>query len=171
MPARLQPRQFEISSNCKRVCSINEANLPGRSADLIHGWYEAGDNNQTIVERAALINVKISEGAVGRHRANHLIPVDKLEDPTEGTDEKVNELELLDSIISRGAKDLRLKTAKVTAEQALRAIELKFKLTQGSVIDDFMKAIGGTMDEQIAANEENTESLGTPDEQPDPEGE
>ena len=171
MPAKLQPRRFEISSNCRRPCSLNEANLPGRSADLIHSWYEAGDNNAKIVERAQLINVKISEGAVGRHRANHLIPVDKLEDPTDLPDEKVNELELLDSIISRGAKDLRLKTAKVTAEQALRAIELKFKLTQGSVLDDFMHAIGATMDDQIAANEENPESRGTPDEQPDLEAE
>ena len=171
MPAKLKPRRFEISANCKRICSLNAANLPGRSADLIHGWYEAGDNNAKIVERATLINVKISEGAVGRHRANHLIPVDQLEDPTDGPDEKVNELELLDAIISRGAKDLRLKTAKVTAEQALKAIDLKFKLTQGSVLDDFLAAIGGTMDDELDALGESPNAMAAPDEQPDPEGE
>lgn len=171
MPAKLKPRRFEISSNCKRICSLNAANLPGRSADLIHGWYEAGDNNAKIVERATLINVKISEGSVGRHRANHLIPVDQLEDPTDSPDEKVNELELLDAIISRGAKDLRLKTAKVTADQALKAIDLKYKLTQGNVLDDFLSAIGATMDDAGLPGGENPAAQGASDEQPDPEPE
>lgn len=152
MGTKLKPRAFEISPRCRRVCTLNAGNMPGRSGELIHGWFEAGDNNATIHKKAEMIGVKISEGAIGRHRANHLIPVDTMEDLVmdgdgQGAPKRLTELEVLDLIIDKGARSVQFKTAQISPEMTIRAMELKFKLTQGSAFESFLSALGESMEE------------------------
>lgn len=158
MPAKLKPQKFRIEG-CPKVCSLSVEKL-GNLADSIHSFYEMGDNDKTISEKAYLLGVKISSGAAGRHRANHLIPVmtaaDKLIAATgagyAGVDpdkpiEKVDDLTVLERIISKGATTIDLATSRISPEMTIRAIELKYKLTQGSAFESFLAAIGGTMEE------------------------
>lgn len=128
----------------------------------MHGWFEEGVNDPTIVHRASQIGLKLSERAVRRHRANHLVPVDQMEDidPTMVTDPEtggVNDIALLDLIIMKGQETLKLRTAKVSPEMALKAMDLKYKLTQGNAFQDFIDAFAG-VNEAMAAEEELPES-------------
>lgn len=150
MPAKLVPRAWRLLDSCHKTCTLSSYQLGPKVAELVHSWYEAGCNNATISERAKQIGVSISEGAAGRHRANHLEPLDEFDDPTEGEPIKVDDIALLDQVIGRGAESLRFKTARVTTEQLLKAMELKYKLTQGNVFEGFLAAMGETMDEETA---------------------
>lgn len=146
MPGPLKPRAFRLLDSCTKTCTLSSYQLGPKVAELVHSWYEAGLNNPTIVQRAKQIDVKISEGAAGRHRANHLEPLDEFEDPTEGEPPKVDDIVLIDQVIARGAESLRFKTSRVTTEQLLKAMELKYKLTQGSVWEATMQALAKAMD-------------------------
>jgi hypothetical protein len=153
VPAKLTPRAFRLLDGCTKTCSLSAFQLGPKVAELVHSWYEAGCNNATIVERAENIGVKVSEGAAGRHRANHLEPLDEFEDPTAGDDPKpkVDDLALLDEVISRGAESLRFKTSRVTTEQLLKAMEMKYRLTQGSVWEATLAALGAAMSDESEA--------------------
>lgn len=178
MPAKLRPQKFRLEG-CGKLCSLNPEKFPGQLGQTIHEFYEAGDNDQTIVEKARLLGAKVSNGAVGRHRANHLIPeltrIDKLliskgqmpESNTRPNEPapKVDDLTVLEQIISKGAQGIDLSTVRISPEMTIRAIELKYKLTQGSAFEGFLAAIGGTMDEvtgrghepEVASEEENAQ--------------
>jgi hypothetical protein len=140
-------------------------------APLIHSWYEMGDNNKTIVDKAHVMGVKVSEGAVGRHRANHLVPLGPTlfepRKPDGGSIEdggraepspKVDDLTVLEQIISKGATSIDLATSKISPEMTIRAIELKYKLTQGSVLENFMSALGETMESSVKPDDPEVKS-------------
>jgi hypothetical protein len=161
MGTKLQPRKFQLVA-CNRQCSLNAYSLPGDVGALIHSWYEMGDNNSTIVAKARVLDVKISEGAVGRHRANHLVPLGPtLSDPRKpdggsehtGPRPKIDDLTVLEQIISKGADSIDLSTVRISPEMTIRAIELKYKLTQGSVLENFMSALGETMETSMKADD------------------
>lgn len=143
MPAKLRPREFRIEG-CTKTCSLSAEALPGRTAEMVHLWFCDGANNQLIREKLALIGPKVSNGAIGRHRANHLVPVDQLVDVTEDDEEEAepfSDIEILERIISKGAKSLRQVTARVSPEMTMRAIEMKYKLTQGNAFQGFLDAV------------------------------
>lgn len=147
MPGALKPRAFRLLGNCTNTCTLSAHQLGPKVAELVHSWFEAGCNNGTISARAKQIDVDISDGAAGRHRANHLEPLDEFEDPTDGSDPKpkIDDLALLDEVIQRGAEGLRFKTSRVSTEQLLKAVEMKYKLTQGSVWEATLEALGTAM--------------------------
>lgn len=158
---KLKPARYVIQG-CTAGCSLNADNLPEGMAEMVHSWFEMGDNNATITEKSDTAGHHISTGAVGRHRGKHLVKwnprMDKapeLGPPSGG--KKKSDLEILDQIIGRGADLVDLATFRITAEQLLRAIELKQKLTQGSMFEDFFGAIEEESD-RIAAAEANKES-------------
>lgn len=146
-------------ANCSRKCSLNEINMPGGMAALIHSWYEEGFVDREIEEKSAAYGHRISQGASERHRRNHLIPADHLvelegkahrpTDPTALPERKVSDIDLLDAMIAKGAQTVHQSHVKITSEQLLRAIELKHKLTQGSAFADFFSAIGAAMEETM----------------------
>lgn len=152
MSNRLKPRAFRLLDACSKQCSLNAHNLGPQLAELVHSWFEAGCNNATISQRSDQVGHHLSEGAIGRHRANHLEPLDEFEDPTAGNDPKppVDDIELLNEIIRRGAESLRFKTARVTTEQLLKALDMKYKLTQGSVWEKTLEALGAAMSDEAA---------------------
>lgn len=157
-----EPRRYQLNPSCTRRCTLNPDNQPGTMGVLLHGWFEAGDNNEQIIRKAAALGRKLSNGAVGRHRANHLTWWSEDADPTvRGGEDKPrkSDLEILDQIIGRGAEQIDLSTMRISAEQLLRAIELKQKLTQGAIFADFYDAIGAAGDE-IASGQPETPDAG-----------
>lgn len=152
MPARLKPTKYRIE-DCHRLCAINPQNLPAGMPDMIHRWYEAGDNTATLVRKSDEFGYHIGKGSFENHkrkhlvREDHLVPVTELGGDPELDDQntKLSELEILDRIIQAGAKGLKGRAVRITPEMTMKAMELRLKLTQGSVHDDFMAAVAKAM--------------------------
>lgn len=163
MPAR----RFAIQS-CARTCSLNVAKFTPRVAAMVHSWFEQGFNNYDIAAKAAVLDYKLSHGAISRHRANHLVVVDEFEDITETSETdtaKMSDIDVLERIIKSGSRQLAQHGAKISPEMTMRAMELKYKLTQGSVLGDFMSAIAATMEDPAALGAENPSAAASADEQ------
>lgn len=183
----LRPRKWRIIG-CPRSCSLNEITLPGAAALQVHSWFEEGhSNNEIAIRLKAGFDYSISDSAVARHRRKHLVPEDHLVElrqrnhqkmpgyrPSDSTvlpdrekksGKKASDLDLLDAMIAKGAETIHSPTVRVSSEQMLRAIELRYKLTQGSAFQDFFTAIGASMDESIAGPEEAPEATASEDEQ------
>ena len=133
--------------DCSRKCSLNPDKMPAGVGELVHRWYEEGANRETIIARAKELGVKLSNGSVQRHKSNHLVPSKDGSVMVGGEDgdplRRYSELEVIDAVIQRGARQVQLSTAKVTTEQLLSAIALKHKLTEGSVFDAMFDAMMG----------------------------
>lgn len=163
----MKPRKFQIDK-CQKGCTLNEARYPARVAALLHSWFEAGYNNYDIIAKLGILGYKVSHGACARHRKNHLIVVDELDDITETSETdtaRLSDLDVLERIIKGGARQLAQHGAKISPEMTMRAMELKYKLTQGSVLGDFMSAIAAAMDGDEPGPVENPEALAAADEQ------
>lgn len=183
-----KPRKWRVA-RCTRKCTLHEYNLPGAAPQQVHAWFEEGLNDKEISTRLdAGFDHHVSFGAVARHRKNHLVPEDQLvrldgtapieskpgrerpKDNTELPKRRVGDLELLDALIAKGAETAHMQHVKVTAEQMLRAIELKHKMTQGSVFADFFGAIGAVMEEEEPGAPENPDAAASADEQEQADG-
>lgn len=146
---------------CKAACTLNATRYPPRVGDAIHKWYEDGFNNYAIIAKASLLDVNISHGAVARHRANHLVvydPADEAPIPEgESEGEAISDIDALSRLISEGSRNFGRKGIKISPELWLRAMELKYKLTQGSVMADTFDAIGREMDGETPDAAESTD--------------
>lgn len=131
-------------AGCTRACSLNAQNVPAGTFPMIHGWFEEGVNNPTIIERAKAIGLKLSHGAISRHKAAHLHPLN-LGIDNDVPEEPKTDLQVIEQVIQRGAAQVGMANTKVTTEQLLRAIELKLKLTAGSVFADMYAAMEGDL--------------------------
>lgn len=153
-----------IITNCTARCTVNPRNLPGEMGELIHSWYEQGDSNQIIMQKLKTIGgPKLSNGGLGRHRQHHLTRADQLVDPTLAPEpEAKTDLEVLETIIRRGAQQMDIAGTKITAEQTLRAIELKNRLTEGSIFEKFFEVLDAEGEEAFA--EEAPEAIASADE-------
>jgi hypothetical protein len=139
--------KYEVVS-CSRKCTLNIGRLPAGVGELVHRWLEEGANRETVMARAAELGVKLTSGSIQRHKSNHLIPARDPNSPLnsgEGDepDRKFSELEVIDSVIQRFARQMQHGSQQVTTEQGLRAIELKAKLTEGTVFDALFAALAG----------------------------
>lgn len=151
---KLKPARYQIA-NCTKGCSLNPDNLPGGMGAMVHSWFEMGNNNMQIVRKSDAIGHHLSNGAIGRHRQKHLVKWDEEADVSQsGPVKRKSDLDILDQIIGRGSEMVDLATFRITAEQLLRAIELKQKLTQGSMFQDFFGAIEEESDRLAAAEAE-----------------
>lgn len=135
---RNNPQRKLIVGGCNGNCSLNPRNLPVGVAELVHGWYEEGVTPNRVYKRLAEMEIRISQGAAYRHYHNHLQESDETPDP-----ENLSDLEVIETFIARGTRQLKQDSTKITGEQLLRAIELKLKLTQGSVFDSMFEAMKG----------------------------
>ncbi len=148
----LKPRKFYRSEKCTAACSLSPHKLPGDLADIVHSWFEAGYNNDQIIERAARVGTSLSNGAIGRHRKNHMVLVDeRAPDPTDLKLSKVNHLEFLEQLVARGAQNVNV--ARVSPDLALKAVDMIHKLTQGAQMESFLEAVtaamGGLEDDDV----------------------
>jgi hypothetical protein len=146
--------KYDLLAACSKKCSINPGSLPGGVGELIHRWFEEGANRETIIARARELGVKVTSGSLQRHKANHLLPArdphSPLNDGDDDPSRKFSELEVIDSVIQRFARQMQKGSQQVTTEQGLRAIELKHKLTEGSVFDALFDALSGNDDEDMS---------------------
>jgi hypothetical protein len=151
VPAKLKPRKYRLE-NCPVVCSLNPRNLPAGAPESIHRWYEQGCNTDVIVQNALALGFEVSPRAVARHKANHLVPEDMYTpldpagqmvvlDPAQPAGQ-LSDLAILDKIIQAGARQMQGQTVRISPDMTMKAMELRLKLTQGSVFDDFMSAVG-----------------------------
>lgn len=172
---KLKPAKYKIVG-CTRACSLNADNLPPGVGPMVHSWFEAGDNNPTISRKSDGVGHHLSMGAIGRHRGKHLVKWHQSDDTMtpRSPAKRKSDLDILDQIIGRGSEMVDLATFRITAEQLLRAIELKQKLTQGSMFQDFFGAIEEESDRLAAAeaedaqkSKEEQEQAGSDDAQPE----
>lgn len=137
--------------DCSKKCSLNPGNMPAGVGELVHRWYEEGANRETIIARAKELGVKLTSGSVQRHKSNHLAPAADPNSPLatgdESPDRRFSELEVVDAVIQRFARQMQKGSQQVTTEQGLRAIELKHRLTEGSVFDALFDALSGDDDD------------------------
>jgi len=132
--------------NCSRKCNCNPGNLPSGVGELLHRWFEEGANREALIARGKEVGVKLTGGSLQRHKANHLIPARGPGSPAgdDGdTGRRYSELEVVDSVIQRFARQMQAGSQQVTTEQGLRAIELKHRLTEGSVFEALFDALSG----------------------------
>lgn len=156
--------------NCSKKCSLNPGNMPAGVGELVHRWFEEKANRETIMARAQELGVKLTSGSISRHKGNHMVPARDPNSPLNDDDnpgKRFSELEVIDSVIQRFARQMQTGSASVTTEQGLRAIELKHKMTEGSVFDALFDALSGNDEDEDLSDLEP----GASDTPPEPEGE
>lgn len=167
---RLVPRKYTLSERCTGACSMSERALPNNAFAIVHSWFEEGANNDLIHARSKDLlgeGRNLSLGAIGRHRRNHLVPEDQMHTVEEleamgGTAKPLSDLEILERLIQAGSKALADKKVRVSPEMTMKAMELKYKLTQGNVFQGFLDAVNAAMDGD--GGPESEEAVASPDE-------
>ncbi len=139
--ARAKPGKLLISG-CSRKCSLNVGNIPQGLPTLIVKWFEDGATIVQVKQNLFEMGFQAANGAIGRHRKDHLHSAEGVMQIDHNAKPKT-ELEILDGMIQAGAKQVGLENTRISAEQLLRAIELKQKLTEGSVFDAMYEAMKG----------------------------
>jgi hypothetical protein len=141
-------------------------------ATLFHTWYEEGISYEALIARAKAMGITLSRSAVARHKSRHLVPVDPSELEADEREEgaevagegpPMSDIQILESLIARGAAGLRAPTSKVSAEMLMRAMELKYKLTQGNAFQGFLDAVNAAFDDEDKP--ENPDASKSADEQ------
>jgi hypothetical protein len=155
VPRRLKPTQYTVSG-CNAKCSLNPDNLTKKGYEAVHEWYQFGYNDVKIEDLARKQGMTITYGAIGRHRKNHLVKTDELE-----TDEGLAELDdvqALDAILKRG--QTQIKSWKISPSEYFKAMELKYRLTQGSTMDAMYAAMAeaATDDDEAEDRPEGVEA-------------
>lgn len=166
---QVRPRNYRIEQ-CPTLCSLNPRQMPAGVYEAVHAGIEAAKPYKEIVQIAASQGYAVSERAIGNHKHNHLVAEDTLYRPSDMPDvrEKKSDLEILDKIIQAGARTLDNAGTRIGPEMTLKAMELRLKLTQGSVFDDFMAAVGtafGAPEAEPSAATENVAAQLSGDEQ------
>lgn len=156
--------RFAVNEKCRPSCTLNEINLPGQLAGGVHTLYEDGANREKIRNFLLESGVRVSEGAIGRHKANHLIPL--VERGPQAKGKKRTHLEILEEIIESGGDQLSTKGVRISPEMTMKAIEMHHKLTEGSVWEDFLSAIGAMADDATSeGGPENPDAVESVEEQ------
>lgn len=146
-----KPRKYKVEA-CSVQCTLNPHHFPAGGYDAIHAWYEQGLSMDQIQSNAKVMGWEVTTRALYRHMQNHMVPVEHLTHFGENKDPvildpdapvgKMSDLDILDKIIQAGSKQLSQQSVRITPEMTMKAMELRLKLTQGSVFDDFLSAVG-----------------------------
>ena len=148
----LKAKKYIVNERCTVACSLGEFLLPGDMFQTIHAMFEAGNTRAEIRARSLELNHPLSTGAIQRHYSRHLTPesqahtMAELEAAGPGGP-KLDDLEIIERLIQRGASSLADKKVRVGPEMLMKAMELKYKLTQGNVFQGFLDAVNQAMAE------------------------
>ena len=148
---RLQPTRFLVDG-CGPRCSLNAKNIGEERATLVHGWLEAGKNDEEVALAAQTAGFRLNPSSIGRHRQKHLVAPDKAGENAEMG--KLSDVEALEAIIKRGQQFI--PTWRITPTEYFKALDLYYKLTKGSAFDDLMSSFAA------AANAIEDEDNGQP---------
>lgn len=147
-----QPQKRAISG-CSSACSFNPLNLGQEVADKVHNMIEMDDSLAEIMEYLKTTSAQVSQAGLSRHRMRHTHPIVERPSVRNGP---ISELDLLNEMIAKGGELVALPDFKMTAEQLLRAMELKLKLTQGSVFDQAYAAMRAAQGADLDAEYEES---------------
>jgi len=128
--ARLRPRKWDLLKSCKPTCSLNVENVGEKHSKIIHGWYEQGLNDHKIGAAAFEMGVELSAGAIGRHKKNHMRPHTEITETPPVQGDPIGDLDALELILQAGAS--QIAGWKITPSDWFKALDAKYKLTQGS---------------------------------------
>lgn len=158
MPPRLKPAKFDLY-DCTPACWANRAKV-GDDADAIHAMFENADPDDTIVLAVRAMGHSTSAGAVSRHRKRHLRP--HVEEPVHEDVEDMSDLDILRAIIKRGARFI--PTWKLGPRETMQALDMYYKLTQGSAMADMFAAIASAASQNEEVEEIDVPAAQAPDE-------
>jgi hypothetical protein len=155
--SRRKARKYVVTEKCRPNCTLGERLLPGDAFHRMHALFEAGSTYKQIQAGAAELGLKISTGAIARH-SKHLVPEDQMHtleelEETGGEGPALSDIDILERLIQAGSKNLADKKVRVSPEMLMKAMELKYKLTQGNVFQGFMDAVNAAMDPPAPAGE------------------
>lgn len=121
---------YVVSDRCTRSCSLHHDNISFSSEAL--EWYNEGKPLAFMTAESEKLGRKLSPAALSRHR-QHLDEVDEDDLLNESSDGHVDHLEVLQKIITAGAK--RSKSWRVGPAETMKAMELYYRLTEGSAME------------------------------------
>lgn len=159
-------RTYVVGPNCRRDCGLNPINMPTDVGEQVLSMYGAGKNRADIRAYLLTQDISVSEAAVGNHKARHLEAMFSGPAIRSGPKGKPKtHLEILETIIQRGGSTVDLQTTRISPEMLMKAIEMHHKLTEGSVWEDFLSAIGALGEESAAGGPESPDVVASSDEQ------
>jgi hypothetical protein len=110
---------------------------------LIHADIERGESDKGTAERAQRRGTQITFGSVNRHRKRHLRPAEIVTERSDFAD--LSEIEALTEAIRQG--QTMIPGWKMTPGEWMKALELKMRLTEGTVFDAFLGAVASASQE------------------------
>lgn len=142
---------------CNAQCALSPQKAGSVLASKVQEWFVRGEKPYRIHKMLVDQGYEISESAVLRHFRRDVTLVDDVSvaeeravEAIENPEVRLSDLEILERIIQKGAASLIRKETKVTPEMTMKALDLKLKLTQGSVFDAFLGAVADAMAEDPA---------------------
>jgi hypothetical protein len=137
MATRLRPRKWALLGNCSHKCLLHERHLSNERREMVHGWYEQGLNDKEIAKNCFEAGFSLGSGTIGRHRANHMEPLGEIRESR--AQKKRTDLEIIEDMIQAGGE--RAGQYKMTPSETMKAMELKYKMTQGSAFEGMLDAL------------------------------
>lgn len=156
-----EPRVYALIG-CTPLCGLSADKLGPENARIVHSWFELPLSVPKVILRAQEeLGVKLTGGGASRHFKNHL----RLQEETRAVDPNrkggtASDLEVLEGVIEAAWRNSG--SWRPTIQDALKAMDMKYKLTQGSVFEDFFAAISDAqMDEDDGETQapENPEAV------------
>ena len=145
-------QRLVLNGKCHDGCSLSIAKLGDEGAALVHRDIEDGLSDKSTAQNAVERGAHLTYGSVNRHRKRHLTATrDMVEDSALG---ELTEIEALDVALKQGQKNMH--NWKMTPSEWMKALELKMKLTEGTVFDGFMSAIASASQEALEPDEGTT---------------
>lgn len=142
--------RFEV--NCHPQCALSPQKAGSVLAAQIQEWYSGGETAFGVRRLLQEKKYEVSETSVYRHFKKHVVKIDdqmeaeeRAVEAIENPQARLSDLEILERIIQKGAAALIRKETRVTPEMTMKALDLKLKLTQGSVFDAFLGAVADAM--------------------------
>lgn len=134
--------QPKLDYACTSQCSFRpEVIGPGAAAALL-AIRASGAGARVFSKRASeILGRPVNQSSVQRHLKHYreLEPIEEAQEETMQAGGKVTDLEILDRIISAGARNA--KNWKPTIGDTLKAMEMKLRLTGNSAFEDMLAAM------------------------------
>ena len=148
MATRLRPAKWTRLKSCSKRCGLNPANLGDDKYKMVHGWYEEGLNDFNIAKNASHIGVQVSQSSVARPRSKHPATSGEVAHaaPAGGAEENLSDLDALDKILKVGSS--QIDSWRITPSDWFKALDAKYKLTQGSAFQDTLEALAIAEDDE-----------------------
>jgi hypothetical protein len=155
-------KRFVVSSRCKRTCNCNEANLP--FADELLGWFNERRSYTYIIASAESRGKHLTLGGLSRHRRHLDYATDEQDAQLEAQEEikvdsTADHLKVLQLIIKQGAK--KASTWRIGPAETLKAMDMYYKLTQGSIMQDLFGALAAAASGDETVTELDTLDVGS----------